>query len=235
MSEEIKSMFSRISAKYDFMNTVISLGVHSRWRKKAVKLSGVKKGGSVIDCASGTGDLAFEFKKKVGKNGNVTAYDFCREMLDCIGPKSIKNGLNINTICGDITNMNVPDSLFDAASISFGIRNVDDPAKGLSEMSRVVKNGGKVVILETGKPRGVNGKIYRLYGKFVIPVLGKLFAKDYEAYKYFADTSGRFPYGDKFLEIMKNTGKLENCISFPQTFGVAYIYVGTVKKTSNKD
>jgi len=230
MSESIKNMFSRVARKYDLLNSLMSFGTHNSWRKKAVKLSGAKSGMSVLDCASGTGDFAIEFAKITGPNGKVIAQDFCKEMLDYIKPKSLKHNFNIEVSVGDVMNLEFEDNTFDIASIGFGIRNVDDPVKGLSEMTRVVKNGGKLVVLETGQPNGLFRLLYKIYSNTVIPLLGFLVSGNFSAYKYFKDSAAKFPYGDDFVNLLKKTGNIKTCRYYPQVLGVSFIYIGEVNK-----
>ncbi len=228
MSEAIKVMFAEISKDYDKMNTVLSFGIHHLWRKKVVKLANVNENSKVLDCASGTGDLAIEFKK-TAKKGEVFATDFCVEMLDYIKPKEEKLNIKVKTEFADVMNLKYEDNYFDVSSISFGIRNVDNPKQGVSEMARVVKAGGKVIILETGQPKGLLKPIYKLYSQKIMPFLGSIVAKNEAAYTYLPQTASKFPYGDMFVEIMNSTEKFSEIKAYPVTFGVAYIYVGIVK------
>ncbi len=229
MSEEVKKMFADISGKYDFMNTFLSFGMHKIWRKRAVRYAGTKAGDNVLDCASGTGDLAIEFKKKTGNSGRVVAQDFCKEMLDIINPKAKKEKVYIEVETGDVQNLNHPDNTFDISSIAFGLRNLDDPLKGLKEMARVVKSSGKVVILETGQPGKRLYLFYKIYSKYFMPLAGKILAGNKSAYAYLPDTASRFPFGEKLVELIKSTEMFNEIKFYPQSFGVAYIYVATVK------
>ena len=229
MSDKVRKMFAGIAGKYDFMNTLLSFGIHHRWRSKTIKLSGAAEAMHVLDCASGTGDLAIKFKQKVGDKGSVTGTDFCEEMLEFAGPKAAKKGLDIKFEFADVMNLQYDDDSFNISSIAFGIRNVDSPAQGLSEMARVVKPGGKVVVLEFGQPKGIFSIFYKLYSKVLMPMAGRIFAKDGGAYNYLPETAAKFPCREDFLELMDSTGKLENCFYKSLTFGIAFIYVGTVK------
>lgn len=229
MSEQVRQMFADISDKYDDMNRIITMGMDQGWRKKLVEISGAKFGDSILDCASGTGDLAIEFKKKVGTTGKVIATDFCAEMLDYIEPKAKKNNFDIEVEQADVMNLRFSDNSFDVASISYGIRNVDDPIKGLDEMARVVKPGGVVMVLETGQPSGLMKIGYKLHGKLVIPLIGAIYAGNRQAYKYLPETASKFPYGNKFIELMKATNKFSETKAYPMFFGVSYIYLGRVK------
>jgi demethylmenaquinone methyltransferase / 2-methoxy-6-polyprenyl-1,4-benzoquinol methylase len=229
MSEKVRSMFASIADRYDVTNSVLSLGIHHLWRKKAVRLSGAKAGDHVLDCATGTGDLAITFKKKVGETGYVKGTDFCQEMIDPAPNKAKKSGLLIDFEVADAMDLPYPDNTFDISSISFGIRNVDDPLVCLKEMSRVVRPGGRVVVLEFGQPKGIMSWPYRFYSKYIIPFVGGLLTGNRDAYQYLPETSAAFPAGDAFLELMKKTGSFSAQDSHKLNGGIAYIYVGVVK------
>lgn len=229
MSTEVREMFSSIATKYDVTNEVLSFGIHRLWRRKAVRLSAAKEGDRVLDCASGTGDLALVFKRKVGASGRVVGTDFCPEMLESAPAKAEKAGLQVEFQVADAMDLPFAANSFDVASISFGIRNVDDPVKCLKEMARVVRPGGRVVVLEFGQPTGVFGALFRFYSKTVMPTVGGLLTGNRAAYQYLPRTSANFPAGDKFLELMEQSGAYAERAAHPLTFGTAYIYVGTVR------
>jgi demethylmenaquinone methyltransferase/2-methoxy-6-polyprenyl-1,4-benzoquinol methylase len=144
--EIIRSMFSKVAAKYDTANSVLSVGIHHLWRKKLVQLSKVNAGNRVLDCATGTGDLAIAFKKAVGSSGDVIGTDFCAEMLETAPLKAHKENLEIKFEQADVTKLLYAPAQFDVVSISFGIRNVSDPVKALSEMARDTNAGGRVMV-----------------------------------------------------------------------------------------
>ncbi|RKI49390.1 bifunctional demethylmenaquinone methyltransferase/2-methoxy-6-polyprenyl-1,4-benzoquinol methylase UbiE [Corallococcus sp. AB049A] len=229
MSTEVRQMFSSIATRYDVTNEVLSLGIHRLWRRSAVKLSGAKEGSHVLDCATGTGDLALAFKRKVGSTGRVVGTDFCPEMLESAPAKAAKAGLEVEFQVQDAMALTLPDNCFDVASISFGIRNVDDPVKCLQEMARVVRPGGRVVVLEFGQPTGPYGALFRFYSKTVMPAIGGLLTGNKAAYQYLPRTAAAFPAGDRFLSLMDQAGAYSERAAHPLLFGTAYVYVGTVR------
>ena len=229
MSTEVRQMFSSIATKYDVTNEVMSFGIHRLWRRAAVRLSGAQEGSAVLDCATGTGDLALAFKRKVGTSGRVMGTDFCKEMLDNAPAKAAREGLQVEFQVADAMDLPFADDSFDVASIAFGIRNVDDPVKCLKEMARVVRPGGRVVVLEFGQPTGLFGALFRIYSKVVMPTIGGLLTGNRAAYEYLPRTSAAFPAGDRFLELMDQASAYAERKAHPQTFGMAFIYVGTVR------
>ncbi len=229
MSTEVRQMFSSIATRYDVTNEVLSFGIHRLWRRAAVRYSGAKPGDSVLDCATGTGDLALVFKRKVGASGRVVGTDFCPEMLQSAPAKAQKEGLQVEFQVADAMALPFADATFDVASIAFGIRNVDDPVKCLKEMARVVKPGGRVVVLEFGQPQGAFGALFRFYSKTIMPAIGGLLTGNRAAYEYLPRTAAAFPAGDKFLELMDQAGAYRERVANPMTFGTSYVYVGTVR------
>ncbi|MGZ3768180.1 MAG: bifunctional demethylmenaquinone methyltransferase/2-methoxy-6-polyprenyl-1,4-benzoquinol methylase UbiE [Bdellovibrio sp.] len=228
--EIIRSMFSKVAANYDKGNNVLSMGVHHLWRKKLVKYSGAKNGNKVLDCATGTGDLAIEFKKTVGTNGEVIGTDFCAEMLIPAPGKAKERGLDIKFEQADVTQLQYADNSFDITSISFGIRNVGNPVKALREMGRVTKSGGKVMVLEFGQVNiPVFGSLYNFYSQNILPKIGGLVTGQKEAYEYLQKSSAAFPCREEFLSLMKDSGAFSHCEYISLTGGIAYIYKGTVK------
>lgn len=229
MSEKVRRMFADIADDYDRVNTILSFGVHHGWRTKAVQLSGAQPGDSVLDCATGTGDLALEFKEKVGDEGYVLGTDFCKEMIEHAPTKATEQNLEVDFEVADAMNLPYEDDRFDIASIAFGIRNVDDPVQALKEMGRVVNPGGRVVVLEFGQPKGLLKYPYELYSQYIMPTLGGWISGNREAYTYLPRTSAEFPAGEQFIVLMKQAGCFRSQKFEKLTGGIAYVYVGTVQ------
>lgn len=228
MSEKVRQMFADIADDYDRVNSILSFGIHHLWRSATVRLSGAKPGDRILDCATGTGDLAVQFKRKVGDTGYVLGTDFCREMVELAPAKASQNGLDIDFEVADVMNLPYDDDRFDIASIAFGIRNVDEPVKALREMARVVKPGGRVVVLEFGQPSGLVKLPYTLYSQYIMPAIGGWISGNRKAYTYLPETSARFPAGDNFIDLMEQAGSFNNKEFNKITAGIAYVYVGTV-------
>lgn len=219
---KIRSMFASISTRYDRANTVLSGGVHHYWRRKTVRRSGAKRGDRVLDCATGTGDLAIAFHKITG---DVTGTDFVPEMLILARAKSREVTFDV----ADVTDLPFENDSFDIASIAFGIRNVNDPRKGIAEMARVVRPGGRVMVLEFGQPRNrAVGALYDFYRRRVLPKLGGMVTGEQEAYEYLDKTAGRFPCGDDFVQLMREAAPFRSIEYTPLTFGIAYLYRAVV-------
>lgn len=213
-------MFTSIAARYDRANTILSAGVHHRWRRRAVKRSGVRSGDKVLDCATGTGDLAIAFKQA---GAVVTGTDFVDAMLEIARRKAP----DIEFRTADAMALPFDDAAFDISSVAFGIRNVADPAKALREMARVVKPGGRVVVLEFGQPRGAFAPLYTLYRKHILPRLGGAVTGERDAYEYLESSSARFPSGDDFVALMRASASFDAIEVERVTLGIAYLYVGT--------
>lgn len=229
MSTEVRQMFSSIATRYDVTNEVLSFGIHRLWRRSAVKYSGAQAGDAILDCATGTGDLALAFKRKVGPTGRVMGTDFCPEMLQSAPAKAAQAGLELEFQVADAMALPFESNTFDVASIAFGIRNVDDPVVCLREMARVVKPGGRVVVLEFGQPTGLFGALFRVYSKVVMPTVGGLLTGNRAAFEYLPRTAAQFPAGDRFLDLMDKADAYRERVAHPLTFGTSYVYVGTVR------
>lgn len=229
--EKIRSMFSKVASQYDKANNVLSVGIHHLWRTKLVQLADVKPGMQILDCATGTGDLAIEFKKNVGSTGSVLGTDFCAEMLESAPQKAKDKSLDIKFELADVTQLQYADNSFDRVSISFGIRNVSDPVKALKEMARVTRNGGKVLVLEFGQMSiPVVSSLYNFYSEKILPKIGGLVTGQGEAYDYLQKSSAAFPCREEFLDLMKKSNSFSEMSFTPVSLGIAYIYVGIVKK-----
>jgi demethylmenaquinone methyltransferase/2-methoxy-6-polyprenyl-1,4-benzoquinol methylase len=223
----VKSMFASVAQNYDCANSVLSMGIHHVWRTKLVNLAGTRLGQKVLDCATGTGDLAIAFKKVVGATGEVIGTDFCEEMLALAPKKALSQGLDIKFQLADVMNLPFLDNNFDCSSISFGIRNVADPRKGLAEMARVVKPGGKVIVLEFGQVDiPIVGTIYNWYSQKLLPKIGGWVTGQPQAYEYLQKSSAAFPCREEFCRLMKSTGSFAHIEFHSLSFGIAYIYVG---------
>ncbi len=228
--QTIKNMFSEIAGSYDRANSVLSLGIHHLWKQKLVGMTPVSQGDSVLDCATGTGDLALLFKKQVGETGQVVGTDFCQEMLDEAPDKAKAKNLDVEFKLADVTQLPFEDNSFNACSISFGIRNVEDRTKAYCEMARVTKPGGHVMILEFGqiKTPGIK-QAYNFYSQKVLPKIGGWVSGKPEAYQYLNDSSQVFPCGQDFADEVMTTGLYSNVKVTPLSFGVAYIYKAQVR------
>jgi demethylmenaquinone methyltransferase/2-methoxy-6-polyprenyl-1,4-benzoquinol methylase len=225
--EQVAEMFDNIAPKYDFLNQLLSLGVHKGWRKKSVKKLISLQPKILLDVATGTGDFAIEANKRLNPD-KIIGVDISEGMMKFgrIKLKEKKLDHKIELQNGDSENLPFADNTFDAITVGFGVRNFENLEKGMAGMFRVLKPGGKLVVLEFSRPRKFPIKqLYNFYFNRVTPFIGKLFSKDNRAYKYLPESVNAFPDGEKFIEIMKKTG-----FSAPEwqplTFGIASIYTG---------
>lgn len=223
--QTIKSMFSDIADSYDKANSVLSLGIHHVWKKKVVNMTDLNKGDSCLDCATGTGDLALLYKKKVGDSGTVIGTDFCQEMLDEAPKKALAQNLDVKFQLADVTKLPFEDKQFNSVSISFGIRNVEQRQAAFKQMARVTKSGGQVMILEFGQIKTpVIKQAYNFYSQKILPFIGGLVSGQPEAYQYLNDSSQVFPCGEEFKNEIMDTKMYKSVEISPLNFGIAYIY-----------
>ncbi|MCG8319306.1 MAG: bifunctional demethylmenaquinone methyltransferase/2-methoxy-6-polyprenyl-1,4-benzoquinol methylase UbiE [Cytophagales bacterium] len=224
--EQVARMFNNISRRYDMLNHLLSFGVDIIWRKKAIKMLKPYKPQLILDIATGTADFAIEALALNPQK--VIGVDISEGML-AVGRKKIaKMGLQdkIELQTGDSEKLLFSDNKFDAIIVSFGVRNFENLEKGLEDMYRVLKPGGTTVIVEFSKPTVFPFKqLYSFYFKYILPLIGKIISKDNAAYSYLPESVQAFPYGDKFLEVLKKTG-YKNTACRPLTFGISSIYLG---------
>jgi demethylmenaquinone methyltransferase/2-methoxy-6-polyprenyl-1,4-benzoquinol methylase len=225
--EQLRRMFDTISGNYDGLNRVISFGRDVHWRKKVVSIVQNKFPDSILDIATGTGDLAIQLAKTGASR--IVGLDISPGML-AIGQKKVREKAltdQISMMVGDSEALPFDDAIFDVITVAFGVRNFEDLEKGLSEIYRVLKPGGMLVVLETSVPsRWLYKQGYRLYSQHILPLIGKLFSKDRSAYSYLSESAAAFPHGRAFNNILGKIGFI-GMEHKPQTLGVASIYVAT--------
>ena len=225
--EQVAQMFDNISENYDGLNRVISFGIDVKWRKKVVAIVGENNPKQILDIATGTGDLAIMMASL--NPDRVVGLDISAGMLEVGKQKIAKANLadKIEMVVGDSENMPFKDNTFDAITVSFGVRNFANLNKGLKEISRVLKPGGKLVILETSVPTKFPYKQgYHFHSTVILPIIGRLFSKDKVAYSYLSESANSFPFGEKFNNILLKNG-FTTATDKPVTFGVASIYTAT--------
>ncbi|WP_026978808.1 bifunctional demethylmenaquinone methyltransferase/2-methoxy-6-polyprenyl-1,4-benzoquinol methylase UbiE [Flavobacterium tegetincola] len=227
--EQVAQMFDTISGNYDGLNRVISFGIDVKWRKKVLKMVADTHPDTILDIATGTGDLALLMTQTNATK--IIGLDISAGMLE-VGRKKItekKLDSKIEMVLGDSENIPYDDATFDAITVAFGVRNFETLEKGLAEILRVLKPGGIFVILETSVPEKFPYKQgYKFYSKNILPLIGKMFSKDDSAYQYLSDSASVFPYGETLNNILRKTGFIE-VNALPQTFGVATIYSASKK------
>lgn len=227
--EQVTQMFDAISSNYDGLNRVISFGIDVKWRKKVVALVAEKNPETILDIATGTGDLAIMMTKTTANT--IIGLDLSAGMLE-VGKKKIEEKQltnKIEMVLADSENIPYADNHFDAITVSFGIRNFENLEKGLSEIKRVLKPNGLFVILETSVPEKTPYKQgYNFHTKYILPLIGRLFSKDNVAYGYLSESASLFPYGEKLNNILRKIGFID-VVAMPQTFGVATIYTASKK------
>jgi demethylmenaquinone methyltransferase/2-methoxy-6-polyprenyl-1,4-benzoquinol methylase len=217
-------MFDRIARVYDLMNSVMTAGLHHRWRQRAADLAALSEGGSALDVASGTGDLAIELARRVGPSGTVVGSDFSEPMLDVARRKSAA----VRWEWANALELPYRDGEFDAATVGFGARNFSDLDRGLAEMARVVRPGGRVVVLEITAPRRPPlSTFFSVWFDRIVPALGKL-AGDPDAYAYLPSSVKRFP-GPEALAARMHAAGLDDVRWILTAGGIIALHSGTVR------
>jgi demethylmenaquinone methyltransferase/2-methoxy-6-polyprenyl-1,4-benzoquinol methylase len=204
---QVRSMFDRIAGVYDLMNSAMTAGMHHSWRERAGELAELSPGGAALDVCCGTGDLALELSRRVGPEGTVIGCDFSERMLDLARTKAARvNATNVRFEWADALQLPYPDGSFDAATVGFGARNLADLDRGLRELRRVVRSGGRLVILEISQPtRPPLSAFYSLWFDRIVPLLGTLVG-DRSAYTYLPESVKRFPSPRGLAERMGSAG-----------------------------
>ena len=224
----VAGVFHSVADNYDLMNDLMSAGIHRLWKHTTIEMSGVRKGHKVLDIAGGTGDLAAKFSKIVGSEGSVVLADINESMLKVGRDRLIDRGIteNVTFSQADAQYLPFPDDTFDVITIAFGLRNVTDKDMALRSMLRVLKPGGKLLILEFSKPTSsLLSKIYDTYSFNVLPRLGKVFANDSDSYKYLAESIRMHPDQSTLLQMLNSAG-FENTDFHNMTGGVVALHRG---------
>jgi demethylmenaquinone methyltransferase / 2-methoxy-6-polyprenyl-1,4-benzoquinol methylase len=206
---EVRGMFDRIAGVYDLMNSAMTAGLHHQWRERAVDRAEVGPGSDALDVCCGTGDLALELRRRIGADGRVVGCDFSEPMLELARRKSGEEGLAVEFGWADALDLPYGDESFDAVTIGFGARNLADLDKGIAEMARVLRPGGRLVILEITRPqREPLSSFYSLWFDRLVPMLGSV-AGDSDAYSYLPDSVRTFPEPRRLAEKMDGAGLTE--------------------------
>ncbi|MFN2260473.1 MAG: bifunctional demethylmenaquinone methyltransferase/2-methoxy-6-polyprenyl-1,4-benzoquinol methylase UbiE [Psychroflexus sp.] len=227
--KQVEQMFDNISENYDGLNRVISFGIDTKWRKKLINIVKASKPKSILDIATGTGDLAIALADSEAEK--IIGLDISAGMLKVGEAKIQKKNLDqrIEMVQADSEKLPYSDNSFDAITVAFGVRNFETLEKGLAEIYRVLRPGGVFVVLETSVPTRFPFKQgYKFYSNYILPNIGKAFSKDKSAYKYLSESASVFPYGKKFNNILTKIGFID-VKDTPQTFGVATIYSASKK------
>jgi len=224
----VRGVFDSVASQYDVMNDLMSMGIHRIWKRVAVQLANIREGDQVLDLAGGTGDLTLLFEKRVGKSGQVILADINSEMLRTGRDRLINKGLSGNISYAQVNAECLPfaDNSFDCVCIGFGLRNVTDKDMALRSMYRVLKPGGRVIVLEFSHPIDpVTEKIYDFYSFNLLPKIGALVAKDEDSYRYLAESIRMHPKQAELKQMMENAG-LERCEFFNMTQGIVAVHRG---------
>jgi demethylmenaquinone methyltransferase / 2-methoxy-6-polyprenyl-1,4-benzoquinol methylase len=224
-AKKVAGVFTSVASKYDVMNDLMSVGLHRLWKRFAIEISGVRAGQRVLDVAGGSADLSRLFLKKVGSSGQVVLTDINNAMLRVGRDRLLDEGITTPTTQCDAEHLPFPDNYFDCVSIAFGLRNVTHKDAALREMHRVIKPGGRVIVLEFSKVAKPLEKVYDLYSFKLLPKIGQLIAGDADSYRYLAESIRMHPGQDELKQMMKEVG-LEKVEYFNMTGGVVAVHRG---------
>ncbi len=221
----VQLMFDAIAPRYDLLNNVLSVGIHHLWRSFAVRCAALTQGDAALDVCAGTGDVGALLRRAVGPGGRVVSVDFSMPMLRAGDARYAESGsarAQVDAVC-----LPFADESFDAALVAFGLRNVAQPALAVAEMRRVVKPGGRVVVLEFAQPHfGWFNSVYEAYSKYGMPLIGGLISGRREAYSYLPESVARWKSRSELIEIMRDAGLREPRLR-DLTFGMVCVHTGT--------
>ena len=224
-ARQVRGVFDSVASKYDVMNDLMSVGLHRAWKAYTVMVANLREGSQVLDIAGGTGDLALAFSKKVGRTGQVVHTDINEAMLRTGRDRLLDAGVILPTVVCDAEKLPFPDGHFDVVSVAFGLRNMTHKDAALREMARVLKPGGKLLVLEFSQVAGPLRKAYDLYSFKVLPRLGSLVAGDAESYRYLAESIRMHPNQQELKALMKSNG-FGHVDFHNMTAGVVALHVG---------
>ncbi len=227
-AQHVAQVFHSVASRYDVMNDLMSMGIHRIWKRFTIEMSGVRKGHRVLDIAGGTGDLTMQFSRLVGNTGTVVLADINDSMLKVGRDRLIDQGFgsNIEYVQANAECLPFPDNYFDCITIAFGLRNVTDKDKALASMARVLKPGGRLLVLEFSKPDNpLLSKAYDLYSFTALPLMGTLIAGDSESYRYLAESIRMHPDQETLKGMMEAAG-LARCKYYNMTGGIVALHTG---------
>lgn len=226
--EKVAGVFRSVAPRYDLMNDLMSMGIHRIWKRLTIELAGVRPGQRVLDLAGGTGDLAIRFSRRVGDRGEVILADINEAMLAVGRDRLLDAGCGHNTRVVQVNAETLPfaDNSFDLVTIAFGLRNVTDKDRALASMHRVLKPGGRLLVLEFSRPRSQHlSRLYDIYSFSVLPRLGKLVANDEGSYRYLAESIRMHPDQETLKGMMERAG-FERVEYFDMTGGIVALHRG---------